>query len=182
MVKCDVILNHKRAQGEGGRCLGLLLLPCSKVLKPNFQSMISQTNNGCSLLLLILAKLLLLNVSCKNILALSMVIALTACPFSMKSNKPLFQLYYCTRTHQLTYLMNKTLLQVIHINIKIRDTIRLITVIPLSQILLRMNMSRYYALQCEQNVSVIMLIIVYCTMTFKLLHNVLYCYMDIYYY
>ena len=32
------------------------LWPCNKALKPNFQSMISQTNNGCSLLSLILAK------------------------------------------------------------------------------------------------------------------------------
>ena len=32
------------------------LWPCNKALKPNFQSMISQTNNSCSLLSFILAK------------------------------------------------------------------------------------------------------------------------------
>ena len=36
------------------------LWPSNKMLKPNFQSIISQTNNGCSLFPLILAKLLLL--------------------------------------------------------------------------------------------------------------------------
>ena len=35
---------------------------CNKVLKRNFQSIISQTNNGCSLVSLILAKLLLLHI------------------------------------------------------------------------------------------------------------------------
>ena len=59
--------------------------PCNKVLKPNFQSIISQTNNGCSLLSLILGKLLLLDISCVNIFALSVVTALTARPFSIKS-------------------------------------------------------------------------------------------------
>ena len=55
--------------------------PCNKVLKPNFQSIISQTNNGCSYLSLILAKRLLLDVNCKNNFA---VTALTACTFSVK--------------------------------------------------------------------------------------------------
>ena len=50
----------------------------------NFQSTISQTNNGCSLLLLYLAKLLLLDISCENVFALSVLTTLTACPFSMK--------------------------------------------------------------------------------------------------
>ena len=58
--------------------------PCNKVLKPNFQSIISQTNNGCSLFSLILAKLLLLDISCNNILAMSIVTALTARPFPIK--------------------------------------------------------------------------------------------------
>ena len=58
--------------------------PCYEVLQPNFQSVISQTNNGCSLLSLIFAKLLLLNISCKNIFALFVVTALTACTFSIK--------------------------------------------------------------------------------------------------
>ena len=60
------------------------LWPCNKVLKPNFQSIISQTNNGCSLLSLILAKLLLLDIRCENIFTLSVVTALTAHPFSIK--------------------------------------------------------------------------------------------------
>ena len=62
----------------------LPLWPCNKVLKPNFQSIISQTNNGCSLFSLILAKLLLLDISCSNILASSIVTALTARPFPIK--------------------------------------------------------------------------------------------------
>ena len=60
------------------------LWPCNKVLKPNFQSMISQTNNGCSLLSLILAKRLFLDMSWEIIFALSVVTALTARPFSIK--------------------------------------------------------------------------------------------------
>ena len=54
------------------------LWPCIKVQKPNIQSMISQTNSGCSLFLLILAKLLLLDISSENIFALSIMTALTA--------------------------------------------------------------------------------------------------------
>ena len=57
--------------------------PCNKVLKPNFQSIIFQIKNGCSLLSFILAKLLLLDISCENIFALSIVTALTVCPFSI---------------------------------------------------------------------------------------------------
>ena len=60
------------------------LWPCNKMLKPNFQLIISQTNDGCSLLSFILAKLLLLDISCQNIFALSVVTALTARPFSIK--------------------------------------------------------------------------------------------------
>ena len=58
--------------------------PCNKVLKPNFEFIISQANNGCSLFLLILAKPQLLDIRCGNIFAVSIVTALTACPFSMK--------------------------------------------------------------------------------------------------
>ena len=59
--------------------------PCNMVLKPNFLSINSQTNNnGCSLLSLMLAKLLLLDISCENIFALSVVTALPACTFSIK--------------------------------------------------------------------------------------------------
>ena len=50
----------------------------NKVLKPKFQFIISQTNNGGSLLSFILAELLLLNRSCENIFALSIMTALTA--------------------------------------------------------------------------------------------------------
>ena len=57
-----------------------------KVLKPNFQSKISQINNGYSLLSFILAKLRLVDIglSCENIFAMSIVTAITACPFSIK--------------------------------------------------------------------------------------------------
>ena len=74
--------NHRRTQGG----LGTIppLRPCNKVLKSNFQSIISQTNNGCSLLSLILAKLLFLDISCENIFALSIMAALTARLFSIK--------------------------------------------------------------------------------------------------
>ena len=58
--------------------------PCKKVLKPNLQSTISQTSNDCSLLTIILAKLLVLDISCENIIALSIVTALTACHFSIR--------------------------------------------------------------------------------------------------
>ena len=70
--------------GGGHGVMPPSLWPCNKVLKPNFPSMISQANNGCSLLSLIPAKLLLLDVSCENIFALSLVTALTACSFSIK--------------------------------------------------------------------------------------------------
>ena len=60
------------------------LWPCKKVLNPNFQCIISQANDGCSLLSLILAKLLLLDISCENIFALSVVTAITARSFSIK--------------------------------------------------------------------------------------------------
>ena len=45
------------------------------MLKPNFQSIISQTNNGCSLFLFILAKLLLSHINSENVFALSIVTA-----------------------------------------------------------------------------------------------------------
>ena len=58
--------------------------PCNKVLKPNFQSIISLTNDGCSLFSFILAKFLLVDMSSENIFAVSIVTALTASPFSVK--------------------------------------------------------------------------------------------------
>ena len=79
---------HRRTQNHGRTQRGLRChaspWPCNKVLKPNFQCIISQANNGCSLLLLILAKPQLLDISCGNIFAVSIVTALTACPFSIK--------------------------------------------------------------------------------------------------
>ena len=63
------------------------------MLKPNFQFIISQANNGCSLLLLILAKPQLLDISCGNIFAVSIVTALTACNFSIKKCAKLSVLY-----------------------------------------------------------------------------------------
>ena len=69
---------------RGARCHAPLFWSCNKVIKPNFQSIVSQTNNDCSLLSFISAKLRLLDISCENIFALSVVTALTACPFSMK--------------------------------------------------------------------------------------------------
>ena len=60
---------------RGARCHGPPLWLSNKVLKPNFQSIISQTNNGCSLLSLILAKLLLLDINSENVFALSIVTA-----------------------------------------------------------------------------------------------------------
>ena len=66
---------------------------CNKVLKPNFQFIISQANNGCSLLLHILAKPQLLDISCGNIFAVSIVTAFTACPFSIKKCAKMSVLY-----------------------------------------------------------------------------------------
>ena len=50
----------------------------------NHWSIIFQTDNGWSLFYLILAKLLLLDISCENIFALSVVTALTGCSVSIK--------------------------------------------------------------------------------------------------
>ena len=81
-------MENKTSEGIGARRVATVpcpsLWPCNKVLKPNFQSIISQTNNGYSLLSLILAKLLISDISCENIFALSVVTALTAHPFSIK--------------------------------------------------------------------------------------------------
>ena len=77
-------MKTRGARRDEARCHIPLFGSCNKVLKPNFQSIISQINNGCSLISLILAKLLLLDINCENIFALSIVTALTACPFSEK--------------------------------------------------------------------------------------------------
>ena len=83
-----LLVENRMSEGIGARRGATVPCPplwlCNKVLKPNFQSIISQTNNGCSLLSLILAKLLLLDIRCENIFALSVVTALTAHPFSIK--------------------------------------------------------------------------------------------------
>ena len=78
-----------------------ILWPCNKVIIPNFQSIISQTNNGCSLLSLILAKLLFLDISCENIFALSVVTALTARPFSIKKCAKMSVFLYENRKNPL---------------------------------------------------------------------------------
>ena len=85
---------HKRMPGRGDGTMPPLW-PCNKVLKPTFQSIISQTNNDCSLLSLILAKLLLLDISCENIFALSIVTALTAHPFSTKKCAKMSVFFLC---------------------------------------------------------------------------------------
>ena len=69
------------------------LWPCNKVLKPNFQSIISQTNNDCSLLSHILAGLLLLNTSYENIFALS--IAVWSKPWPAGCMRPAGQVMVC---------------------------------------------------------------------------------------
>ena len=71
--------------------------PCNKELKPNFQSIISQTNDGCTLLSFILAKLLLLDINEENIFALSIVTALTACPISIKKCAKMSVFYVKTK-------------------------------------------------------------------------------------
>ena len=77
------VWGHRRTQGS--HCaMPPPLWPYNKVLIPNFQSIISQTNNDCSLLSLVLAKLLFLDISCENIFGLSVVTALTARPFPIK--------------------------------------------------------------------------------------------------
>ena len=52
------------------------MVPCTPLCPCNYKSIISQTNNDCSFLSLTLAKLLLIfNISCENIFALSIVTA-----------------------------------------------------------------------------------------------------------
>ena len=80
---------------------------CNKVLKPNFQSMISQTNNDCSLLSFTLTKLLLLNVSCKNNFALFIVTALSACPYSIKKCAKMSVFY--VKTAKIRWRLGATL-------------------------------------------------------------------------
>ena len=63
---------------------------------PPWPSIIFQTNNGCSLLSFILAKLLLLYISCENIFALSIVTALTVCPFSINKFAKMIVFYVKT--------------------------------------------------------------------------------------
>ena len=78
---------------RGGHGAMPLPWPCNKVLKSNFQFIISQANNGCSLLLFILAKPQLLGISCGNIFAVSIVTVLIACPFSIKKCAKMSVLY-----------------------------------------------------------------------------------------
>ena len=99
-------VENRTSQGIGARRGATLPCPpspwpCNNVLKPNFQSIIFQTNNGCSLLSLILAKLLLLDISCENIFALFVVTALTARPFSMKKCAKMSVFLYENRKNPL---------------------------------------------------------------------------------
>ena len=99
-------VENRTSEGIGARRRATVpcppLWPGNKVLKPNFQSIISQTNNGCSLLSLILAKLLLLDISCENIFSLSVVTALTARPaFSMKKCAKMSVFLYENRKNPL---------------------------------------------------------------------------------
>ena len=57
---------------------------------------LSRTKNGCSFLSLILTKLLLLDISCENIFALSIVTVRTACPFSIKKGAKMSDFYVKT--------------------------------------------------------------------------------------
>ena len=66
------------------------------MLNSNFQSVVSQTNNSCSFLSHILAKLLLLDISCENSFALSIVTALFARPFSIKKRAGMSVFYVKT--------------------------------------------------------------------------------------
>ena len=54
---------------RGAQCQaqGPYFWPSNKVPKRNFQSIISPSSNGCNLLSLTLAKLLVLHINCKNI-------------------------------------------------------------------------------------------------------------------
>ena len=92
--------SHKRTQ-EGHGATPPNLRPCNEVRKPRFQFMISQTNNGCSLLSLTLAKFLLVDASCENIFAFSIVTALTACPFSLKMGAKMIAFLYENRKNLL---------------------------------------------------------------------------------
>ena len=58
-----------------------IVWPCNKRLKPNYQSVISQTNYGCNLLSQILTKLLLLDIGYENVFALSIVTCNQSIPF-----------------------------------------------------------------------------------------------------
>ena len=63
------------------------------MLKSNFPFIISQANHGCSFLLLILAQPQLLDISCGNVYAVSIVTTLTACSFSIKKCARMSVLY-----------------------------------------------------------------------------------------
>ena len=117
---------HRRTRGGGARCYAPPPPPpwlCNKVLKPNFQSMISQTNNDCSLLSFTLTKLLLLNVSCKNNFALFIVTALSACPYSIKKCAKMSVFY--VKTAKIRWRLGATL----------SDPLSLWRVSPIPQIL-----------------------------------------------
>ena len=73
-----------RCTQRGTRCHDPRFGPVKRCYNINFS--LSQANIGCSFLSLILAKLLILDRSCENIFALSIVIALSACSFSIQKS------------------------------------------------------------------------------------------------
>ena len=84
LLSTDIVSGNRTSEGIGARREPRCHLLPPLALKLNFQSIISQTNNGCSLLSLILTKLLFLDITCENIYALSVENALTAHSFSIK--------------------------------------------------------------------------------------------------
>ena len=86
----DNMQKHRRTQGGHGDTPPHLW-PCNKVLKLNFQYILSHI--GCSLLSLILAKLLLVDISCENVFALSIVTALPAYPFFTRKSAKMSVFY-----------------------------------------------------------------------------------------
>ena len=69
------------------------LWPCNKALKPNFQSMIFQTNNGCSLLSLILAKPLRLDIKLRKYFCIVYGDCTHCMPFSDKKSAKMSVFY-----------------------------------------------------------------------------------------
>ena len=119
------------------------LWPCNKVLKPYFQSIISQTNNGCSLLSHILAKFLLLDINCENIFALSTVTALTAYPFLIKKCAKMSVFY--VKTVKIRWQLGRSLRQ-LGINFYTINGCSLLSLILAKLLLLDISCENIFAL------------------------------------